>query len=78
MIWLQPLAWWGLAAVAVPALVHLLTRQRAARTRFPSLRFLTVSRTTALRRRVISDWPLLLVRALIVWNNGVDGERGCP
>ena len=42
--WLQPAAWWGLAAVAVPILIHLLVRRESRRLLFPSLRFL---RTTA-------------------------------
>lgn len=66
MIWLLPAALWGLAALAVPILVHLLTRQERRSIAFPSLRFLTETRLVALRHRRIHDWPLLLVRAAIL------------
>jgi Aerotolerance regulator N-terminal len=66
MRWLQPLAWWSLAGIAIPILIHLLARDRAPRLLFPSLRFLQVNQVAALRRRVVSDWPLLAVRVLIV------------
>jgi hypothetical protein len=66
MTWLQPLAWWGLLAVLVPVLIHLLARQRSRRLPFPSLRFLRATQMTALRTRVVSHWPLLLVRMSIV------------
>jgi len=62
--WLQPIAWFGLTALAVPVLVHLLARQRARRLEFPTLRFLRATRLPALRRQLISDWPLLAVRML--------------
>jgi hypothetical protein len=65
-VWLIPAALWGLAAVTVPILVHLLTRQERRSIPFPSLRFLTATRLVALRHRRIHDWPLLLVRAAIV------------
>ena len=64
--WLQPLAWSGLGLLALPILIHLLARHRSRRLRFPSLKFLPVERMAALRRRVIADWPLLVVRLLIL------------
>jgi hypothetical protein len=64
--WLQPLAWWGLGLVALPILIHLLARHRSRRVLFPSLKFLPVEPMAALRRRVVTDWPLLVVRVLIV------------
>ena len=66
MFWLHPLAWWGLAALAVPVLIHLLVRQQSRRLAFPSLRFLRATRLAAIRRHTISDWPLLAVRLLIL------------
>lgn len=66
MNWLQPLAWWGLLAVAVPILIHRLAQQHTRRVAFPSLKFLTVSQTAAWRARIVSDWPLLVLRILIV------------
>jgi hypothetical protein len=64
--WLQPWAWWGLAAVALPILVHLLARHRVREMAFPTLRFVRATQLAALRRRVLSDVPLLLVRMAIV------------
>jgi hypothetical protein len=66
MFWLQPLAWWGLAAVAIPILIHLLVLQHSRRVLFPSLRFLRATRLAAVRRHVVSDWPLLTLRLLIL------------
>ena len=64
--WLHPAAWWALVAVAVPIVIHLLFRPRSRRLPFPSLRFLRGSRLAALRRRHVSDWPLLVVRVLVL------------
>ena len=64
--WLQPLAWWGLALLSLPILIHLLARHRSQRLRFPSLKFLPVEQMAALRRRVVTNWPLLVVRLLIL------------
>jgi hypothetical protein len=66
VFWLQPQAWWGLAALAIPVAIHLLARHKSRRLPFPSLRFLQTTRLAALRRRVISDWPLLMVRSLLL------------
>lgn len=66
MYWLQPWAWLGLAAVALPILVHLLARHRVREMPFPSLRFLRPTALAALRRRVLSDVPLLLVRVAMI------------
>jgi hypothetical protein len=66
VIWLTPLAWWGLLAVSVPIAVHLLTRQRERVQPFPTLRFLRATRLSALRYRLIDDWLLLVVRLAIV------------
>jgi Aerotolerance regulator N-terminal len=62
MIWRNPIAWLGLATLVVPIAIHLLVRQRAALTPFPSLQFIRPSRLASVRRRLISDWSLLLAR----------------
>lgn len=62
---LSPMAWLA-AALLVPLLVHLLTKQQVHRLPFPTLRFIPRAQSAALRARVLSDWPLLLVRLLIV------------
>jgi hypothetical protein len=64
--WLQPLAWWGLGLLVIPIVIHLLARHRSQRLPFPSLAFLPVAPMAALRRRVITNWPLLAVRLLIL------------
>lgn len=66
VLWLAPSAWWGLAALAVPVAIHLLTRQQTRRVPFPTLRFLHATRLAALRRRTIRDWPLLVIRLAVL------------
>jgi hypothetical protein len=65
-IWLESPAWWGLLALALPIAIHLLTRQRRRTLAFPSLRFLQATRFAALKRRALSDAPLLVVRLLVM------------
>lgn len=62
----NPIALLGLLAIAVPILIHLLGRHQSRIERFPTLRFIGVSRLVPTRRRRISDWLLLLVRCAIV------------
>jgi len=66
LLWGNPLAWLGLAAIGVPILVHLLAMRRATRVPFPTLRFLRDSAPTSMRRHRIEDVPLLLLRCLII------------
>src|SRR5262245_50831186 len=66
MTWVNPLAWFGLAAVAVPIVVHLLAHSRAPRMPFPTLRFIQSTRLAAIRRRALDDIVLLAVRSAIV------------
>lgn len=66
VLWLTPIAWWGIAALALPILIHLLTRQRTRIVPFPTLRFLRATRLAALRRRSVQDWWLLAMRLLIL------------
>ncbi|MEJ7811703.1 MAG: BatA domain-containing protein [Gemmatimonadaceae bacterium] len=62
MIWRNPWAWAGLAALALPVLIHLLARGRARVHPFPTLRFLEPSRLLPTRRTRVHDVVLLLVR----------------
>ena len=62
MSWSNPWGWLGLATLAIPLVLHLLSRQHARREPFPSLRFLGASRLTPARQRRLSDVPLLLLR----------------
>jgi hypothetical protein len=54
----------GLAALMVPVLLHLRHRDRDTPRRFPSLMFLQRLPIRTADRRRITDWPLLLLRAL--------------
>lgn len=64
--WLNPLALAGLVAALGPVAVHLLSRRRAARLPFASIRFLRVASTAAVRLQRPSDIWLLLLRVAIV------------
>ncbi len=66
MIWQQPWAWLGAAAIALPVLIHLLGVGRAPRHRFPSLRFIADTRLSPTRRTQLHDPLLLLLRAAIL------------
>ncbi|HEY4101923.1 MAG TPA: BatA domain-containing protein [Gemmatimonadales bacterium] len=66
LLFLVPLALAGLAAVAVPLILHLRRREREKPMRFPSLMFLQRVTISTARRRRITDIPLLLLRCAIV------------
>ena len=56
----------GLAAIAIPLLMHLRDRNEETPTRFPSLMFLVRLPIRTSDRRKVADWPLLLLRALAI------------
>ncbi|HUF48814.1 MAG TPA: BatA and WFA domain-containing protein, partial [Vicinamibacterales bacterium] len=70
MSFLAPLFFIGLAAIAVPVIVHLIERERKDVIPFPSLMFIERVPYQSVERRRIHNWPLLLMRvgamALIV------------
>jgi hypothetical protein len=66
VVFLVPAILAGLAALVVPVVLHLRRRERERPMRFPSLMFLQRVTVTTARRRRITDWPLLLLRALII------------
>ena len=70
MAFLTPLFLLGLAALAVPVLIHLTQRERKSVVEFPSLMFLRKIPYESVQRRRIRDWLLLAMRlgaiALIV------------
>jgi hypothetical protein len=70
MSFLAPLFLAGLAALAVPVLLHLIQRERRKVVEFPSLMFLRRIPYQSVRRRRIRNWLLLAIRlgalALIV------------
>jgi hypothetical protein len=63
---LNPLYLFGLAAAAIPILIHLFTRKRPREVRFPSLEFLTEVNQSEIRRLRLKQWLLLLLRTLAV------------
>ena len=63
MSFLSPLFFVGLAALAVPILVHLIQRERKDLVPFPSLMFLQRIPYQSVERRRIQHWALLLMRA---------------
>lgn len=64
MSFLTPLFWLGLAATAVPIIVHLVRRTRAPRIEFPSLMFVRRVPQRTIRRRRIQNLLLLILRCL--------------
>lgn len=65
MSFLAPLFAVGLAALAIPILVHLVHKERKETTPFPSLMFLLRTPYQHSRRQRIRDWLLFLTRALV-------------
>jgi Aerotolerance regulator N-terminal len=66
MIWLNPIAFVALASAAAPILIHILVQRRAPRMPFPTLRFIAPTRLAAIRRHLVEDAPLLLVRIALL------------
>lgn len=56
----------GLAALAIPIFFHLRHRDKDRPYRFPSLMFLEQLPIRTAQRQRVTDWPLLLLRALAV------------
>jgi hypothetical protein len=65
MSFLAPLFALGLAALAIPILVHLVHKERKETTPFPSLMFLLRTPYQHSRRQRIRDWLLFLTRAMV-------------
>ena len=66
MSFLNPLFLFGLAAAAIPVIIHLFTRRRPKEVRFPSLEFLAEVNQSEIRRLKLKQWLLLLLRTLAV------------
>lgn len=62
MSFLAPAFLIGLAALAIPVLIHLIQRERKRVVSFPSLMFLRRIPYQSVRRRRVRQWPLLLMR----------------
>jgi hypothetical protein len=63
---LNPLFLFGLAAAAIPIVIHLFTRKRPRELIFSSLEFLSEVNRSEIRRIQIKQWLLLLLRTLAV------------
>src|SRR3954468_16276419 len=63
MSFLTPFVFLGLAAIAIPVLVHLIQREKKRVVEFPSLMFVQRIPYQSVRRRRIRHWYLLLMRA---------------
>ena len=66
MSFLNPLFLFGLAAAAIPVVIHLFTRRQPREQLFPSLEFLTEVNQSEIRRLKLRQWLLLLMRTLAV------------
>lgn len=66
MTFLNPLVLLGLAAAAIPVILHLLNRRKLRTVEFSSLRFLKELQHSSLRRLKIRQWLLLLLRTLLI------------
>jgi hypothetical protein len=66
MTFLNPLVLLGLAAAAIPVILHLLNRRKLRIVEFSSLRFLRELQHTSLRRLKLRQWLLLLLRTLLI------------
>src|SRR5207247_8932714 len=63
MSFLAPAFFVGLAALAIPVIIHLIQRERKTIVEFPSLMFLRRIPYQSVRRRRIRHWLLLAMRA---------------
>jgi hypothetical protein len=66
VIFLHPLALLGLAAAAIPALLHLLERRTPPEADFPPLRYLTEAERRSARRLRLRHLLLLLLRTALI------------
>jgi von Willebrand factor type A domain/Aerotolerance regulator N-terminal/Beta-galactosidase trimerisation domain len=66
MSFLNPLFWFGVAALAAPILVHLVRRTRARRVEFPALLFVRQVPQRTIRRRTLRNLLLLILRCLAI------------
>src|SRR5476649_2808672 len=66
MSFLTPFFLAGLAAIAIPVLIHLIQREKKRVVAFPSLMFVRRIPYQSVRRRRIRHWALLLMRAAAI------------
>src|SRR5688572_31930749 len=63
---LHPLLLWGVAAVSVPILIHLMLRQRPRPRPWAAMRWLAAALQVAQRKYRLTNLLLLLLRCLVV------------
>ena len=66
MTLLAPALLLGLLGLALPMVAHLLGREPPRPVRFAAIRFLSATDRSVTQRRSIRDWPLLIVRLLLL------------
>ncbi len=66
MTFLNPFVLFGLAAAAIPILIHLLNLRKLRTIEFSSLRFLKELQRSSIRRLRIRQWLLLAIRTLLI------------
>ncbi len=66
MTFLHPLALVGLAAAAIPALLHLLERRAPPEADFPPLRYLSEAERQSARRLKLRHLLLLILRTALI------------
>lgn len=65
-LFLNPAWLWGLAAVAIPVLIHLFFRRRFRIVHWGAMRFLRQAVERSSRRQKLTHWALLAVRMLLL------------
>jgi hypothetical protein len=66
VFFLYPFYLFGLAAAALPVLIHLLNRRRMKRVRFPAVRFIMLSQKRISRSYRLRHWLLLALRTAAI------------
>lgn len=66
LMFLHPWLLAGLAAAAIPVLLHLIARRRPPTVTFPAVRYLVDTRREHQRRLKVQNWLLLLVRTVLI------------
>ncbi len=66
MTFLNPFVLFGLAAAAIPILIHLLNKRKLRTIEFSTLTFLKELQKNKMRKITIRQWILLLLRTLII------------
>ncbi len=66
MNFLNPIVLFGLGAVLLPLLIHLLSKRRAKEVAFPSIKLLALMQTDRIRMLKIKQLLILILRTLVI------------